>query len=95
VLVAPQRLEYAVGEAQAQDVLDRLHLEEVVHAEHSVLGEGLVQEPVEVFGGGEILAEGFLQGDPAAFGQADAGQGLDGGRDDRWRQGQVGDYGLA
>ncbi len=94
VVAVPQQLEDAVGEAEPQNVLDRLQVQEVVDAEDGVLGERPMQQAVQRLGGGEVLTERFLDDDPAPLRQASPGQGFDGGRKHPRRQGQVGHDGL-
>ena len=48
VVAVPDRLEHAVGEAQRDQVLDRLAAEEVVDPEDALLGEDAVDERVEL-----------------------------------------------
>ena len=47
MVAVPQRLEHGVGEPGVDDVLHRLLAEKVVDAEDRVLGEMLLQDPVE------------------------------------------------
>ena len=90
VVAVPQRLEDAVGEAQAHDRGERLPGEEVVDAEDGLLRQELVQQPVEALGRLEVHPERLLDGDPAPLRQAGLLQGLERRGEDRGRQGQVG-----
>jgi hypothetical protein len=87
MVAAPERLEDAVGEAEPQDAPERLPGEEVVHAEHRVLGEGLVQQPVEFPGRLEILPERLLDYDPTAPREPGPGERPDRRFEDGRRQG--------
>ena len=60
VAAVPERLEDGVGEAQGQDVLDRLLAEVVVDPVDLRLVEGLVQGGVELAGAGQVAAERLL-----------------------------------
>jgi len=51
VVAVPDRLEHAVGEAQCQQVLDRLAAEVVIDSVDAVLLEDRVQQLVELLGG--------------------------------------------
>jgi hypothetical protein len=81
----PQRLEDAVGEAQSEDVLDRLLPEEMVHAEDGRLGERRAQEAVQRLGRREILSERRLDDEAASLRQAKAGHGPHRGLEHRRR----------
>ena len=94
-LRVPQRLEQRVGEAQRQDVLDRLLAQVVVDAEHVLRGEHVVDERVELLGRLEVVAERLLHHHPApaagllVVGHAGAGQLLEHDREGGRRDGQV------
>ena len=77
VAVVPDRLEQAVGEAEGEDVECRFLSEEVVDAVDLLLGEGAVQRRVEVDGAGQVGAEGLLDDDPRALGQAGLAEEVD------------------
>ena len=66
VVAVPDRLEHAVGEAQRDQVLDRLAAEEVVDPEHALLGEDAVHERVELARAVEVDAERLLEHDAAS-----------------------------
>ena len=70
VISVPDRLEEAVGEAQGEDVLDRLLAEEVVDAEDVRLAEDGVHGRVELLRAREIDAERLLDDDARALGEA-------------------------
>src|SRR5262245_40454050 len=63
---APDRLEDAVGEPRAKDVLDGGHREEVVDAEDRLLRIEAGETPVERDRFAQIFAERLLQHDDAA-----------------------------
>ena len=65
VVVVPDRLVQLVGEAQRQDVLDRLLAEVVVDAEHRLLGEDAVDHRVEISCALQIVSERLLDDHPA------------------------------
>ena len=95
VLGVPHRLEQGVGEAQRQDVLDRLLAQVVVDAEDVLRGEHVVDQVVELLGRGQVVAERLLHHDPppaaglVVVGHAGALQLLEHGRERRRRDGQV------
>jgi hypothetical protein len=75
VVAIPDRFENAVGEAQHQDVLDRLFAEIVVDAVDLVLAQILEHLVIERFGAGEIAAERLFDDDAHGVGgSAGAGQ---------------------
>ena len=74
VVPVPDRLEQPVGEAEGQDVLRRLLPQEVVDAEHLLLGEDLVHRGVELSGAGQVGAERLLHDDPGPLDQPGLGQ---------------------
>ena len=63
VVAVPDRLVQFVGEAQGQDVLNRLLAEVVVDAEDRVRGEGHLESGVQSPRGLEIVSEGLLDHD--------------------------------
>ncbi len=56
---APHRLEQAVGEADAEDVLDGLLAQEVVQADDRLLGEVAVKKVVQSRADARSVPEGF------------------------------------
>ena len=85
----PDRLQQGVGEAQVEDVLDRLLAQEVVHAEDAVLGQVAVQDLVELAGRGQVAAERLLDDHPGLVEAAGGGQPLGHGGEHARRDGQV------
>ncbi|GAA3069071.1 hypothetical protein GCM10020000_61920 [Streptomyces olivoverticillatus] len=90
----PDRLEEGVGEAQRQDVLDRLLAQVVVDPEDLFRREDLVDDPVELLGAGQVVPEGLLDdgAPPGALllvGQAVLLQLLDDLGEELGRYGQV------
>jgi hypothetical protein len=69
VVAVPERLEDAVGEAQRQDVLDRLLAQVVVDPVDLLLLEHAGDQRVQAAGGVEVVAERLLDDDarPAAL----------------------------
>ena len=67
----------------------RLLAEEVVDAEDLLLGEHLVQPPVELDRRGVVGAERLLHDDPAPLDEARLGDGLDRGQGGLGRHGEV------
>ena len=63
-VAVPDRLEERVGEPEHEQALDRLLAQVVVDAEDVLLGEGLVEDPVELLGRLEVPAERLLDHDP-------------------------------
>src|SRR5947209_5973739 len=63
--VVPYRLKNTVAEAEDQDVLDGLFAEVMINAENLVLIEGLFDLLIEMTGGFQIIAKGFLKDDAA------------------------------
>ena len=74
VAAVPDRLVQRVGEAQRQDVLDRLLAQVVVDAEHRLGREHRVQDGVQLAGALQVVAERLLDHHPAP--RAAAGPGL-------------------
>ena len=70
VVLVPDRLEHAVGEAQRDQVLDRLAPEEVVDPEDALLVEHAVHELVERDRALQVDAEGLLEHDARAIREA-------------------------
>jgi hypothetical protein len=90
-LAIPDRLEDAVGEAQGEQVLDRLLAQVVVDAEDLALDEVVGDLGVELLGAGEVMAERLLDDEPCPARQlvpvpADV---LDQRADRRGRHGEV------
>ena len=93
VVTVPDRLEQRVGEAQRQQVLDRLLAQVVVDAEDVPGGEDVVDQVVELLGRRQVVPERLLDDDPApaarlaVVGHAGAlhllEHGREGGRRDR------------
>ena len=65
VVGVPDRLEHLVGEAQRQQVLDRLLAEVVVDPEDRVRREDALDDVVELARALEVVAERLLDDDPA------------------------------
>ncbi len=65
VVRVQHRLEHLVGEAQCQEVLDRLLAQVVVDAEHRRLREHAVDHSVELLGALEVVTERLLDHHPA------------------------------
>ena len=95
VLGVPHRLEQVVGEAQGQDVLDRLLAQVVVDAEDVLRGEDLVDQLVERHRGLQVVAERLLHHDPApaaglrVVGHPGAGELVEHQREGGRRDGEV------
>src|SRR5918995_576054 len=85
----PDRLQQGVGEAQVEDVLDRLLAQEVVHPEDAVLGQVAVQDLVQLPGRGQVAAERLLHDHPGRVEAAGGGQALGHGGEHARRDGQV------
>ncbi len=85
----PDRFHDPVGEPAAEQVLHGGHGQEVVDAEHRLLGEHVGEQPVELLGVPQALPERLLRHDAAAPGQSGLVQGGHGGGEERGRQGQV------
>ncbi|OPZ56714.1 MAG: hypothetical protein BWY91_00131 [bacterium ADurb.BinA028] len=64
VVRVPDRVEQLVGEAQRQDVLDRLLAEVVVDPEHRVGREDRLDDGVELPRRGQVVPERLLDDDP-------------------------------
>jgi hypothetical protein len=64
VVGVPDRLEQRVGEAQRQQVLDRLLAQVVVDPEDVLRAEDAVDQGVELLGRGEVVPERLLHDDP-------------------------------
>ena len=77
VVLVPDRLEHAVGEAQRDQVLDRLAPEEVVDPEDALLVEDAVHELVERDRALQVDAERLLEHDPRAVREPGGAERLD------------------
>ncbi len=64
--LVPQRLEQGVGEAQGQEVLDRLLAQIVVDAEDLALAESAAEGVVDHLAGGQVAADRLFHDHPAA-----------------------------
>src|SRR5439155_2683104 len=82
-------LQERVGEADVQDVLDRLLAEVVVDAEDRLLREHLVQDRVELLRGREVAPEGLLHDHARVHRAAGLGQVFDDEREHAGRDRQV------
>ncbi|MNO93601.1 hypothetical protein D3C76_852040 [compost metagenome] len=96
VVVVPERLEQAVGEAADQNVLHRLFAQVMVDAVDLPLAHHLQQTGVECLGAGKVSAKGFLHHDATkATGrlveQAGLAQAQGHFGEETWRGGQVED----
>ena len=89
LVAVPDRLEQAVGEAEGQQVLDRLLAQEVVDPEDLALVEDPADGLVELARAGQVATEGLLDDDAGAVGQAVLLQLGDHGGEQRRRDGEV------
>lgn len=70
VIAVPDRLEEAAGEAQGEDVLRRLHAEEVVDAEDPLLAQDLMDDFVELAPARQVGPKRLLHDHPRTIDQA-------------------------
>ena len=89
VVAVPDGLEEPVGEAEGEDVVDRLLAEEVVDAEHLGLVEGGVHGPVERPSRLQVGPERLLDDDVGVLAQAGGAEHPDHGAEGHGRYGQV------
>ena len=94
VVVVPDRLEQLVGEAQRHQVLHRLLAQVVVDPEHRRGREHRRDDPVQLLGAGQVVAERLLDHHPAPpvvglLGQAVLAQLADHRLEQPGRDGQV------
>jgi hypothetical protein len=89
VVPVPDRLQEGVGEAEEEQVLDRVLAQVVVDAEDRRLLEGIVQRSIERPSRFEVAAEGLLDHDARPCRAAGATQALDDRREGARRDGQV------
>ena len=89
VIAVPERLEERVGEAEVEQVLNRLLAEIVVDPEDGRLGEDLVDRGVQGDGACQVAPEWLLEDDPRAGGGAGGRQVRDHLPEERGRDGQV------
>ena len=70
VAIIPEGFEDSVSEAEDHDILGGLFAEEMIDAEGLAFGESFTDDGVEIFGGGEVCAEGFFDdyAGPGAWG---------------------------
>ena len=88
-LPVPDRLHERVGEAEEEEVLDRVLSQVVIDAKDGAFVEGVVNHTVQVARGGQVAAEGFLDDDPALPRRAAAGELLQDKPEQSRRDGQV------
>ena len=85
VVAVPHGLEKRVGEAEEEDVLDRVFSEIVIDAEHRVFREHGVQRAVQRTRRLEVVAKRFLDDDARAGRETDAPKTFrDGAEETRW-----------
>ena len=89
VSAVPEGLHEGVGEAEGHHVLDGALGEVVVDAEDGGFGEGFEEDAVELFGGGEVVAEGFFDDHASAFGGTGVDELVDDFFKERGRDGEV------
>ena len=89
VLVVPDRIEEAVGEAKVQKVLHRFLAEVVVDAEDRGFREHLVERRIERARAREVAAEGLLDDDPRVPRAAGARESVDDRREHAGRDREV------
>ena len=79
VVAIPDRLQERIGEAEIEDVHDRLFSEEVVDAEDRVFREHRARDLVEFPRRGQVASERLFDNNPRMFGQARGAQSFDHG----------------
>jgi hypothetical protein len=89
VVAVPDRLQEGVGEAEVEQVHDRLLTEEMVDPEDRILGKHRSRDPVELPRGGQVATERLLDDDASAVCQASAAQPFDHGPKQRRRDCEV------
>ena len=89
MLVIPAGFDQRVGEAEVDEVLDRLLAEIVVDAEDGLLGKVGVERAVQLLGRGEVAAERLLDDDAGVLDAARFRQPFDDGGEHAGRNDQV------
>lgn len=77
IIAVPDRLEEGVGEAEVEDIHDRLFPEEVVNVKDRVFREHRVRDAVELARGGQIATEWLFDDDARVLGHARVTKPLD------------------
>ena len=83
VVAIPDRLQERIGEAEIEDIHDRLLSEEVVDAEDRVFREHRVRDVVELPRGGQIASERLFDNDARMLGQVRGAKPFDDGLEER------------
>ena len=89
IAAVPQRLEERVGKAEDEEVLNRLLAEVVVDPEDRLLGEGLMEQPVQLLSRCEVPSEGLLHDESTASGEPRRRQTSDDVAEEQGRDGEV------
>ena len=89
VVAVPDRLQERIGEAEIEDIHDRLLPEEVIDAEDRVFRKHRPRDAVEFPRRGQVAAERLFDDDAGMLGQACGAKPRDHRREERGRDGQV------
>ena len=89
VVAVPDRLQERIGEAEIEDIHDRLLPEEVVDAEDGVFREHRPRDAVELPRRGQVAAERLFDDDARMIGQVRSTEPRDHRREERGRDGEV------
>ena len=89
VVAVPDRLEKRIGEAEVQDVHDRILAEVMIDAKNRVFREHRAGDGVEFASGCQIASEGLFDDDAGVLGQAGGTEAADHGGKQRRRNRQV------
>ena len=66
-IAVPDRLQEPVGEAEAEDIQHGFLADVVIDAEDLRFVERVVEDPVQLLGGGKVATEGLLDDDPGVL----------------------------
>ena len=89
VVAVPDRLEKRIGEAEIEDVHDRLLAEVVIDAEYRVFRKHRQRDAIELPRGSQVAPERLFDDDARVLGQAGGAEPLDHRREQRGRDGEV------
>ena len=89
VVAVPDRLEERIGEAEIEDIHDRLLPEEVIDAEDRVFRKHRVRDAVELPRRGQVASERLFDDDARMLGQVRGTEPFDHRLEERGRDGEI------
>ena len=89
VVAVPDRFQEGIGEAEIEDIHDRLLPQEVIDAEDRVFRERRARDAVELPRGGQVASERLFDNDARMLGQVRGAKPFDHRLEERGRDGQI------